>query len=63
MIVEGYCLDVYCNGKHRDWELMRTATASFFATNKRNAWREARAAGWRLGRTKAYCPACARASK
>lgn len=62
MIVEGYDLNLYCDGEHTDWEMTwgkSSATAGFGGRNSREAWREAKEFGWTRARgRKVYCPEC-----
>jgi hypothetical protein len=61
MIVEGYDLNLYCDGKHTDWEMTwgkTEATAGFGGRGKQAAWRSARREGWTKIRSRVYCPEC-----
>lgn len=71
MIVEGYTLDLYCDGKHQPWELsvfsatggfLTSAAATYGGRNRREAWKEAKRAGWLRKGKRVFCPGCARGS-
>lgn len=63
----GYTIDAYCkyeNAKH-EWHADMPAGAEiFFGLNEREARREARLRGWKIGKDwLAVCPLCVKALK
>jgi hypothetical protein len=62
MIVGGYSLDLYCSNEevHR-WQVQEDYYASFGGHNAKQAYKDARLAGWVIRDRKngiCYCPKC-----
>ena len=66
MMIEGYTLDIYCDGRsNRPWRDDRGDRhkngEAFTGRNKTECYDRARAAGWRIGSKYQYCPECVKA--
>jgi len=61
LIVEGYSLDLYCDGEHQDWN---RPYDNFGGLTKRSAWKAARERGWKkINDEEVICPLCVKKYK